>query len=74
MNLDVFTGTIDETMAESEKYMELHPKIVFYKVDVSQLNNYQAVVSMLDYFGLKAKDSIRNVIGKPVNLKLDENQ
>lgn len=68
--LEALKWYVDETYARGEAFKRKYRKIKYYEVNIKDLNSMEAVERMLTYFGLTAKDSLNDIVGKPTNLKL----
>jgi hypothetical protein len=62
---------IDETYRRAESYRKKFPRMRYLDITLEELNEYNTVLKMLDHFGLAAKPSLAEVVGKPTNLKED---
>jgi hypothetical protein len=65
--LELALWYVREVEARGQRFMEEFPKITYYTVSVDALNTLQKCQEMFDVFGLKSKDSLRNVVGVPTN-------
>ena len=59
---------LEEIGAEEKAFRKKYPQIKYYEVAIEDLNSLDNVRNMLSYFGLKEKDSLSEVVGKPTNL------
>ena len=60
---------VDETYAKAEAYKRQFPAIKYYEVDIEDLNSLESVQKMIAYFGCSGEDSLKDVVGKPINLR-----
>ena len=60
---------VDEVYARGLMFMEMHPDIHYYTIDVGQLNDYDQVVDMLEFFNLTPMDSLKGAVAKPTNTR-----
>jgi len=60
---------VEETAAQTKAYRNRFKNISFYKVDLEELNHQSKIEEMFGHFGLVAKPSLIDIIGKPTNLK-----
>lgn len=61
-----------ETYALGELYQKTFPKITYVEVSINELNTFEGFEKIIATFGLEkqyCKNRIKDVIGKPVNLK-----
>jgi hypothetical protein len=58
-----------ETRARWEAFQRKHPDVRSIEVDLDQLNTIDGITAMLDAFGLVAKRTIHDVIGRKTNTK-----
>lgn len=69
LNMEFLKWYVDETYALGEKYKRVFPKAKYYEINLHELNDTNHILSMFKYFGLRPKDSLKEVVGKPTNLK-----
>jgi hypothetical protein len=60
---------VEETNAKAEAFKRQYPAIKYYEVSIEDLNSVESVQEMLAYFGYSGDQSLRQVVGKPTNLK-----
>lgn len=58
---------IAETQARGELYQQTWRDIIYYPVDVQELNTLSGVMCLLDFFGLEPDNTIEQAIGQPMN-------
>ncbi|MFK7790858.1 MAG: hypothetical protein AB8C95_15360 [Phycisphaeraceae bacterium] len=67
--LECLEWYVQETYARAELFKKTHPNIRYYEVSIDELNSLESVEAMLKHFGLAAKPSLKDLVGKPTNLK-----
>jgi hypothetical protein len=58
---------IEETYLRAQEYKQIFPKIRYLECDLEQLNEYDFVVQMFEYFGLVATPELTNAVGNVIN-------
>jgi len=58
---------VDEVRARGELFREMYPQIKYYGVTLNQLNDYDQVCEMLEFFNLTPMDSLKGVVGVATN-------
>ena len=66
---DCLNWYIEETEKKTELFRQQYPAIKYYEVTLEGLNSLDTVQQMFACFGLRGKDSLASVLGKPTNLK-----
>ena len=69
--LEALRWYVEETRAQTEIFIRKHPNIRCYRIDISELNDEDKILQMLDYFGLEPTPTLRNIAGKRTNLKAE---
>lgn len=67
--LECLEWYVDETAALSEAYKKKHGNIKYIQISVDQLNNFEQFKKVLNFFGLKERETIHYIIGRTTNLK-----
>ena len=60
---------VDETYARGDLFRDRYPDIRYADVHLDELNTEEGVVGLFSAFGLVAKPSLLDAVGKPTNLK-----
>lgn len=66
---DTLCWYVDETFAQAEVYKSQYPEIRYYETTIEELNSLSSVHRMLTYFGYTGAALLKDVVGKPTNLK-----
>ena len=61
---------VAETEAMTKVFREKFPNIRYYETQIGDLNDYDSMKAMLDYFGCTPKPSMKDVVGKATNQKI----
>ncbi|WP_222847924.1 hypothetical protein, partial [Haloferax sp. KTX1] len=56
-------------MARSNLFREKHPRIRYYSIDISELNDQGKIEAMLAHFELEPSPGLTDIVGKRTNLK-----
>ncbi len=67
--LDCLAWYVQDTHARAEVYKQTYPNITFVEVTIDDLNELESVEAMLSQFGLAGQATLKDVVGKPTNLK-----
>jgi len=60
---------VDETYAKAEVFKQQYPAIKYYEVNIEDLNTLESVQQLLTHFGCKGGGTLKEVVGRPTNLK-----
>ncbi len=66
---DLCKWYVEETYLRAEEYKKIFPRVRYVECDLEQLNNYDFVVKMFATFGLVPTRSLRDSVGKIVNVR-----
>lgn len=67
--LECLEWYVQETYARAEVFKQTYPKIRYVEVSIEDLNSLESVQAMLRQFGLEGEPTLKDVVGKPTNLK-----
>jgi hypothetical protein len=70
--LECLKWYVEETYEKTAAFKRQYPKIKYYETNIEDLNSFESVQKMLMHFGLSGKESLKNIVGKRVNLKRPE--
>ena len=67
--LDCLAWYVRETYARAELFKQTFPQITYVEVSIEDLNSLESVQAMLGQLGLEGQATLKDVVGKPTNLK-----
>jgi hypothetical protein len=69
LDIEFLKWYVEEIYALAEKYKKTFPRIRYFEITLSDLNDIDKVKGMFAYFGLTPMDSLSDTVGKATNLK-----
>ena len=65
--IDSIKWSYDETYAMADLYEKKFPLLKYYHVDITDLNSFEKVIEMMNFFGISWKESMRESIDIATN-------